>query len=266
MHCSYVGTSSLRAGLLLEHGWSSVLPSTNIDDARRNARLHAAVDGGFACVLAQRVAADGRVGYHLCSADVDGGDTPRERLGFSESAGLADIISSILDAAHTHLRHAIDVGSGHKDLTIPSLKEIMQGHDVGMKHVRKIAKPLRSANKKALTTPGAPGSRKPRAPVMKRTARVARVPTAKKARRVKSAGAPGGKAGAPFGPNNPNPAGPRTASSDVRVRGTIGGKPSTTTIRSGTNYTLVSTPLGTILKRPGGHGVFIVHPADEKKL
>lgn len=290
---TYVGTSAVVAGKILAGGPNICPETASLEEARKHARLHGAVDGSGAVVLRK-----GSKGFLVVESVAIAGATPRERLGFSETAGLADILTSILDAAHRNIKKAIDVGAGNDSAHIPSLREIRDAYSGKLhtknysgEHYTKNRKPrskkkdpvdsnkeLDDAHEKVqqgLKKIGrhvhkqiGPGGVKRKKPLGKKP--LGKKPKVRKGvvkapkKVLKKANAPARTQ--PFGPNNPNPHGPKTAGKDITVRGKINGKASRAVVRKGTDYQLVHTPLGTILKRQGGRGAFIVAPSDVGKL
>jgi len=291
----FIGIDSLRAAALVELGWREPLSTGSLIHARSQARLEAALNGGVPVVVMQKETASGAASfevYEVCVRD----KSPKRNLGFSETAGLADILSSILDAAHTHLRNAIDVGRGEKNVEIPALrgllhrkddndtpsrkkrgiaptlKQIKQAHRIGMGHLKRIKTSLNNmlhrGKKSAATPTQAP------TPAVKRVRRIPQaggnsVPRTSKVAKVPGSSTPSASNPATpaqnFGPGNPDPAQYRVAKQTVEVRGMIGTKRTSATISAGSRYRLVPSGIGTILMRVGTPPM-VISPGDLAKL
>jgi len=262
----FIGTSSMRAGLLIQNGWNSPLDATFLREARLQARLHAAVDGGEPVVLLQALQENAGIKgasviFELYEIGAEFAATSHERLGLSETAGLADWITNILDAAHTHLRNAIDVGRGDKNVELPalhslfkdddddygtkkpvkgeklpSLKDIMKAHKAGISRVTKLARALHKMKNGATRIASKLGKKLKGFGVDKRK-KSTRVPHVGQARKV--------------------------ARRTVKVAGTVNGKPATMTVKQGDGYKLGKDH---VLKKPGGYTNFKVAPKDVSKL
>lgn len=206
----------------------------------------------------------------------------KQRLGFAETAGLADIITGLLDSVHKHIRNAIDVGAGNKNVELPSAESIRDAYHRGTllnmnkttKHIKKKL-PSKQKLQKQLSNPAsnptAPGAQPTAAPAAGPVG-VGKPKQPGKPKAVKGPVKP--RAGrkptqpktGPLSNQIANPAGSKTASANIKVAGRMNGKPSKTIIHKGTSYSLVHTNMGVILKRPGSHGVFIVDSGDVGKL
>lgn len=285
----YVGVSSEAAPLLVAMGW----PKLRIDClevASTNARRAALQEGGYPVLLAVEVPHELVPGLSVsmavdplqlrAHAVLPDAPTALERLGFSETAGVGDVVNSllqVLDESHKAIRSAIDVGQGGS-AELPSakmlrrtLREILgkdpdgDDEDAHNRARRKANRGLRkffSKTKKHVMKnldglrkkAGVKKATKPRGP--KRPA-----PDTRK-RAKKSDWAPKGKKAEDKVKWSPA----KKASTNLVVEGTLNGKKMTLKIMAGKSYRVAKTQEGVRVSRPGLRGVFIASPSSAGKL
>lgn len=269
----YIGTSSERSWMLSIIGWPTPLPCTrDYTAAVAQARNHALIDGGEAVVLCANVRLPETASVNLIRefdpgelhiANVLGGETARERLGFTSTASIGGVMSgllNVLDEAHKTLVNVVNTGAGGS-ATIPTpgdIKDIFDSHR-GLERIgHKIAKIRKVHNvaikaakkaKNAVTQKPAP-SRGPVRSDKQAKPNDAKTPPPKDAKWGKTA--PKSDA--------------RVAGKDIVVKGTMNGKAASYTIRKGVSYRVKDEGGKKHLVIQGMRGTFILSAGDAGKL
>ena len=274
----YIGTDSATARRLLGQG-TDVTPCHTIEQARLHATAAALQRGGLPVVLKVSSAAfhgDFFLASQLSVAEVDRRPLVDRLPPLGETADLGGALTGLLSLLHTVHNHVVNVvktGKGESDAQVSdSLQRLrdaarrkLDGDGDDEYRGGLFGKPAKLKKKKVAPKPIGKQHLNTINQIQQKMGKISQGintvhKTVKKAARV-------AKPARVVKPSTviqrPKP---MKAKTHVTVRGTINGKPSSTTVKQGTSYHLLKGPSGTSLRRRGGRGVFIVHPKDLGKL
>jgi hypothetical protein len=129
----YIGTSELRAPLLVALGWKNLPVSTDVNVARAQARKAAVADLCVPVVLSLETRSVETSGMDVGPSELrvhevvsNAGLSLEQQMGFEFTAGIGDVVSGLLetlDNTHKAIRNALEVGQGGQ-ATLPSFSDL----------------------------------------------------------------------------------------------------------------------------------------------